>query len=94
MCDSTDAQVNMGKLKMPAGMKSTYELMAQRGVWIRAGDALQAIEQLKAEVQQRQSRFGLLRNDHHAVVEELAETIAYLKTLDGNEAQFNFTIVM
>jgi len=40
LLDHTDLQFNLGDAELPAGMRSTNELMARDGVWHSADDAL------------------------------------------------------
>lgn len=92
ICDSTDLRVNLGHTELPAGLISSNELMAINGAWIDAQEAVQALTSLLAEIQSRNIRFGLLRNDQAAVVAELQESIAFAKRADAG-AKFNFSVV-
>lgn len=93
-CDSTDLEFNLGDDELPEGMTSTSEMMALSGKWITATEAVRAITAALAEIEARKVRFGLLRNDHDAVVAELKESLAYAASTTAADARFNFCIVM
>jgi hypothetical protein len=93
-CDSTDIECNVGDKELPEGMASTDALMAQQGTWIDASEAIVILQALLDTVRQRKTRFGLLRNDHDAVVAELQESIVFAKAAAAKGAKFNFAIVM
>lgn len=93
LCDTTDAQVNLGTTDLPQGMHSTTELMARQGVWTGAEEAVRLLESLLAHIQQNGTRFGLLRNDHDQVVAELQESIAFARDSAEAGARFNFCVV-
>lgn len=93
-CDSTDLEFNLGDDELPEGMTSTSEMMAQSGKWIPAAEAVRAITAALAEIEARKIRFGLLRNDHDAVVAELKESLAYVGSTAAADARFNLCIVM
>jgi len=94
-CDSTDLRFNMDEnLELPAGMSSTNELMAQEGIWIDAAAAEQHLSRLLNLIQEKKTRFGLIRNDHDQVLTELEESIAWAKAAAESKARFNFSIVM
>lgn len=94
MCDSTDMQYNLADRDLPEGLASTTELMAREGVWVDATQAHQRLARLLAAIRERQTRFGLLRNDHDAVVAELEAVIAYAGQAAEKNARFNFSMVM
>jgi hypothetical protein len=75
-------------------MTSTYELMARDGVWKSAHDALAILNGLLAMITTEKPRFGVLKNDYAAVVEELTESIAYAKKAGEAGARFNLSVVM
>ena len=92
-CDTTDLEFNLGDDELPEGVTSTNEVMAVSGKWIPAADAMRAITAVLADIESRKPRFGLLRNDHDAVVAELAESLAYAGSASAADARFNFCIV-
>lgn len=94
ICDTTDLKFNLGDDELPKGMESTNEIMALDGVWISAKDAEKLIADLLDHVQANQVRFGLFSNDHNAVVEELLETLSYVRSAKSPLAKFNFSVVM
>jgi hypothetical protein len=95
ICDSTDLQFNMDeRIELPAGMKSTTELMAQQGTWIEATQAVQLLETLLSTIRSQKTRFGFLKNDHDNVVTELQESLAFAKIAAEKQAKFNFCMVM
>jgi hypothetical protein len=93
-CDSTDIEYNMGDGDLPEGMTSTNELMAQKGTWIDAAQAVHVLRALLHAIRENKTRFGLLRNDHDAVVTELQESIDFAGKAAAKGAKFNFAIVM
>ena len=95
ICDSTDLNFNLNDdAELPEGMTSTNEVMAKSGVWMEAADAVRMLSAALAHIREKQTRFGLLKNEHDEVVEELEESIAYAKTAAASGAKFNFSIVM
>ncbi|MDP9139518.1 MAG: hypothetical protein M3O62_01835 [Pseudomonadota bacterium] len=94
ICDTTDLRFNMEDIELPDGVTSTTELMAKQGQWIAAARGVELLEKLLATVRQQKTRFGLLRNDHDAVVAELEESIAFARIAGAKKAQFNFCVVM
>lgn len=94
LLDSTDLKFNLEDTELPAGVESTTEVMAQQGVWVAAAQALKLLQGVLAHVQQHKTRFGLLRNDHDAVIAELEESIAFAQGAAAANAKFNFGIVM
>ncbi|MCK6546351.1 hypothetical protein L6R52_10925 [Myxococcota bacterium] len=94
LLDHTDLQFNMGDDELPDGMESTNELMARQGVWKSADDALATLEGLLAVITSEKPRFGAIRNDYEAVVEELSESIEYARKAREVGAKFNFSVVM
>jgi hypothetical protein len=93
-CDTTDLEFNLGDDDLPEGMTSTNQIMAVSGKWIPAADAARAITAVLSEIEGRKTRFGLLRNDHDAIVAELKEGLACAGGASATEARFNFCIVM
>lgn len=93
-CDSTDAQCNLEILGLPDGMKSTDELMAAQGVWIDADEAAGILDVLIRLIRSDGTKFGLLRNDHDQILEELQESLEYAKKTAERGGMFNFSIVM
>jgi hypothetical protein len=93
-CDSTDLIFNMGEEELPDGIESTEELMATKGNWIDAKDAVSVLNKALAHIQQNNTRFGLLKNAHADVVAELKESITYAETAANLNAKFNYSIVM
>ena len=94
ICDSTDVRVNLDEISLPDGMKSTDQLMAKEGVWIEAGKAVDMLEKLLSAIRAKKTKFGLLRNDHDGVVDELEESVSFAKVAASKGAKFNFSIVM
>lgn len=92
-CDSTDAQVNLGREELPEGMHSTNDLMAKKGVWVDANSAVQLFETLLSVIQSKNIRFGMLRNHHVEVVSELEESLSFARQAAQTGAKFNFAIV-
>lgn len=92
--DTTDLRCNLEEIDLPDGMASTNELMARDGAWIEAGEAVAILEALLRTVRTQRTRFGLLRNDHDAVVAELEETLAFARTAAERGADFNVCVVM
>jgi hypothetical protein len=93
ICDTTDLRYNTTSEELPEGMTSTTDVMAREGAWMDAGAAVGFLEQLLTHIRQQRVRFGLIRNDHDAVVQELTEVIEFLKGQQRAE-RFNFSVVM
>jgi hypothetical protein len=93
ICDTTDVLFNTGSIELPTGMETTEELMAVEGVWLQVGEAEKFLTSLLAHIQQQNTRFGLLSNDHNLVVAELTAALAYAKSANSPAAKFNFSIV-
>ncbi len=93
ICDTTDVRFNMEEFDLPDGMESTNEYMALHGVWMDLPDAIRMMETLLQHIQDKSVRFGLLKNQHSAVVSELADVLAFAKAHRGDAARFNFSIV-
>lgn len=93
-CDDTDLRVNLGREELPEGMQSTDELMARSGTWIDGGQAASVLGKLLESVRAGKVRFGLLSNDHEAVVAELEESLAFATQAGDKGARFNFSVVM
>ena len=94
ICDSIDGRFNAEDLAFPDGMRSTDEWMAVEGVWIDGAAALAQLVSLYDAIESKKPRFGLLRNDHDAVVAELRESMAFARDAATQSAKFNFSIVM
>lgn len=94
MCDTTDLKFNQGSDELPAGMTSTDELMARDGKWVDAADAVDLLAALLKDIEAKKTRFGLLRNDHADVVDELKESLAFAQGAKSKAAKFNFSVVM
>lgn len=95
MCDTTDLRYNTDDaFELPEGMTSTNELMARQGVWTDAATAIGHLRRLVAHLREKKVRFGLLSNDHDAVVGELDEVIAFLASRGDGATRFNFSVVM
>ena len=94
ICDHTDYRFNIEDQELPEGMEPTDELMALDGVWMDAAEARDWLSELLAVIQQRQPRFGLLSNDHEAVVDELSAVIAFATIAANDGAHFNLAVVM
>jgi hypothetical protein len=92
-CDSTDARFNLEDLDLPEGCKSTNDVMAASGAWLARSDALRLLEGLLAHLRENNVRFGLLQNQHGAVVSELEEALGFLQSHPTAE-KFNFAVVM
>jgi hypothetical protein len=93
-CDSTDAQCNLEILELPEGMDSTNALMAEQGVWIEADEAVKVLDTLIHKIRSEGTRFGLLRNDHDQILDELQESYDYAKSSAERGGKFNFSVVM
>ncbi len=92
--DTTDAEYNVSDEELPEGMESTDELMAVRGTWIDAEEALEVLEQLATHIKDKNIRFGLLSNAQDQVLAELSESITFAKKAAELGAKFNFGVVM
>lgn len=93
-CDDTDLRFNNDVIDLPEGMESSDELMARDGVWIDAAEAVRYLTALLEKITSEKTKFGLLRNDHDAVVEELNEAAAFARAAAAQGGKFNFCIVM
>lgn len=94
MCDHTDIRFNTTDEPLPPGMSSTDEVMAHSGVWVDAASAIHTLEALLRHVREARTRFGILRNDHEAVVRELSEALIFLRRAEADGARVNFAVVM
>ncbi len=92
VCDTTDLRFNADEFELPAGASSTDEVMAKDGAWLGLDDALKMLQGLLAHIQSKGIRFGLLSNQHDAVVAELQEVIAFASAASGAQ-KFNFCVV-
>jgi hypothetical protein len=55
---------------------------------------MQVLETLLNGIRSEKARFGLLRNDHDQMLEELQESYSYAKASAALGGQFNFSIVI
>jgi hypothetical protein len=94
LCDTTDLEFNLGDDELPDGMTSTNELMARSGKWMAASEAASLLSSLITEIETRKLRFGLLKNDHDAVLAELKESLSYAQDAAAKGGKFNFSVVM
>ncbi|MCY1287685.1 hypothetical protein D9M68_342710 [compost metagenome] len=94
LCDTTDLEFNLGDDELPNGMASTNELMAKNGKWMTASEAVSLLSSLIAEIETKKVRFGLLKNDHDAVLTELKESLSYAQGAAAKGGKFNFSVVM
>ena len=93
-CDSTDAQCNLEVVELPEDMNSTDELMASQGIWIDAEEASSILKSLINDIRENQIRFGMVRNDHHQILEELQESYEFAKASAASNGELNFSVVM
>lgn len=93
LCDTTDLRFNNDEFALPSGMASTDEVMARDGVWLPADDAVAMLTALRAHIVDQKVRFGLLSNQHDAVVTELDEVLAFAKASNNAGDKLNFSIV-
>ena len=93
ICDTTDQRFNLDQVALPAGMASTNELMALRGSWMAAAEAVSYLSQLRDYVVARSVRFGLISNQQSQVVAELNDVIGFLKVQGSSAEKFNFSVV-
>ena len=84
----------MDEFDLPDGIKSTNDYMAINGSWTDLPDAIKVLETLLQHIKDNSVRFGLLKNHHAAVVTELTEVLAFAKTHRGDNAKFNFSVIM
>jgi hypothetical protein len=95
LCDTTDLEYNLSdEDELPQGMTSTNELMAARGKWVAAAEAVELLTAMIHEIASRKTRFGLLKNDHDAVLAELRESLAHAQDASAKGGKFNFSVVM
>ena len=94
LLDHTDARFNSGDAELPAGMRSTDDLMARDGVWRSADEALRVLRGLLRIVVTDKPRFGLMRDDHDDVVAELAESIEHAERAAAMGALFNLCVAL
>jgi hypothetical protein len=92
--DRTDVQYNMSDDDLPAGVKSTTELMARSGVWVSAADAIAIMDALLVAITSQQLQFGSKRTHGELVVAELSESLQVAKKALELGAKFNFSIVL
>jgi len=94
LCDTTDLEFNLGDDDLLNGMVSTNELMAKNGKWMDASEAAILLSSLISEIETKKVRFGLLKNDHDAVLAELKESLSYAQDSAAKGGKFNFSVVM
>jgi hypothetical protein len=94
ICDMTDVRFNQDDIELPDGMESTNDLMAEQGVWAKVPDAIATLHALRQHIVAKSVRFGLLRNQHQQVVDELDEVIAFATAERASSDQFNFAVIM
>jgi len=95
LCDTTDLVFNQDDdAELPQGMTSTHQLMAKSGKWVAAADAASLLTAALQDIEGKRTRFGLLRNDHDAVVTELKESLAFALAAAAKGGRFNFSVVM
>lgn len=92
-CDQTDVRFNLEDLALPEGMESTNDVMAVSGAWLSRMKAISLLQGLLAHIQSVNTRFGLLQNQHGAVVDELSGALAFLQA-ETHAEKFNFSVVM
>lgn len=93
VCDQTDARYNLEDIALPDGVASTNEVMATTGAWLARTEALALLQGLLAHIRARNTRFGLLQNQHQAVLDELAEVLGFLEA-EAQADKFNFAVVL
>jgi hypothetical protein len=94
LCDYTDLMFNMDEIELPEDMESTDELMAEQGVWVSSAEAVELLTQLLEGVKSKNDQFGLTKDEHAELVEEIEESIAYAEAGVALSAKFNFSVVM
>jgi hypothetical protein len=93
-CDDTDARYQFDDdLELPTGMTSTCEVMVRSGTWLGVQEADRMLDGLLARIRERKIRFGLIQNQHDAVLEELGQVLAFLRSRPDAE-RFNLSVVM
>ena len=92
--DYTDAQFNLSDDELPDGMESTDELMAEKGVWMPASEAVEMLESLISHISTDKVKFGLISNDADEVLAELEESLEFAKKAQSKNGMFNFSVVM
>lgn len=91
--DLTDLQFNLSHDKLPPGITSTNELMAQTGNWLAAQDALVMLQRLIEHITTSNTRFGLFSDDREQVLRELDESLQVARRADDVNGMFNFSVV-
>ncbi len=94
ICDTTDRRFNLEDGELPAGMKSTNELMAAQGAWMPVKSAVLFLQALREHIIGKDVRFGLLSNKQAEVLAELDEVIAFVTAEAPHAESFNFSVVM
>jgi len=92
--DLTDMQFNLSDEELPDGLESTDEVMANNGVWVSGGDAVEMLEKLISHISTRNIKFGILSNDHDQVIAELKESLEVANKAKSENEMFNFSVVM
>jgi hypothetical protein len=92
--DYTDMQFNLDDNDLPDGIHTTSDLIARNGVWKSADDALVILNGLLTTITTEKPKFGILKNNYNAVVNELSESIEYAKKARNLGVKFNFSVVM
>lgn len=91
--DVTDARFNLGDEPLPDGMSSTVDLMVERGTWHPISDGLSTFSELLRWLRANPTRFGLLRDDYQAVLDELAQCVKSLESRQVGSCEFNLCVV-
>jgi hypothetical protein len=93
LCDTTDIRFNASEFELPEGCESTTEVMAAEGVWLPLPDGIRVLEGLLDHIVEKNIRFGLLKNAHAAVVDELNDVLSFARSGAPRAQMFNFSIV-
>jgi hypothetical protein len=92
--DLTDMQLNLSGEELPAGVESTDEVMAEKGVWVSGEEAVEMLEKLITEISVKKIKFGLFRNDHNEIIRELNESLEFAKKAKLSNGKFNYSVIM
>lgn len=92
--DFTDMQFNLSNEELPDNMESTDQVMTINGVWITGAKAVEILENLISHISGNKIKFGLLRNDHEAVINELKESLIIATKAKSIKGKFNYSVVM
>ena len=93
ICDTTDVRFNAEEFDLPEGVTSTNEVKATEGVWLPLAEAIVMLETLLLYITDNQVRFGILKNLHSHVVEELERVLSFARAGSSRAQEFNFCIV-